>query len=145
MVTRVRVTFWCGSVSPDPYLWLLDPDPTPFSIDFKDAKQNVVSYFFLITCPKADHVQTKKFNFLLKFCVYGSAPLNNGSESGRPKNMRILRIRIPNTAIKVINLGDHASLSPSKTEQTNAPKSRQKWEEGLLNVYYLCTDKNTKL
>ncbi len=34
------VTFWCGSRSPDPYLWLMDPDPdptpdpTPFFIDF---------------------------------------------------------------------------------------------------------------
>ncbi len=38
------VKFWCGSGSgsPDPYLWLIDPDPTPFFIDF---------------------------NFLLKFCV----------------------------------------------------------------------------
>ncbi len=28
-----------------------------------------------------------------------SVPLTNGSESGRPKNMRILRIRIPNTSL----------------------------------------------
>jgi hypothetical protein len=38
------VTFWCGSVpvtnGPDP-----TPDPTPFFIDFKDAKK--MSYFFL--------------------------------------------------------------------------------------------------
>jgi hypothetical protein len=27
----------------------------------------------------------------------GSVPLTNGSGSGRPKNMRILRFRIPNT------------------------------------------------
>ena len=45
------VTFWCesGSRSTDPYLWLLDPDPTPdptpFFSDFKDAKKN---YFFHI-------------------------------------------------------------------------------------------------
>jgi hypothetical protein len=38
------VTFWCGSgsESPDPHL-LMDPDPTadptPFFIDFKDAKK----------------------------------------------------------------------------------------------------------
>ncbi len=39
------VTFWCGSGSPDPYLWLMDldpaldsdPDPTPSCIDFKDV------------------------------------------------------------------------------------------------------------
>ncbi len=62
------------------------------------------------------HLQCKKFNILLKFCVKmlfcrhyvfqsaqhiyenkgsGSVPLTNGSE--RPKNVRILRIRIPNT------------------------------------------------
>jgi hypothetical protein len=62
------VTFWCGSGFPDPYLYLMDtnpvpdpdptPDPTPFSIDFKDAKKNFFSYFFLITCPQA--LQSKK-------------------------------------------------------------------------------------
>ena len=33
---------------PDPYLLLMDPDPTPdptpFFIDFKDAKKNFLSY-----------------------------------------------------------------------------------------------------
>ncbi len=78
-----------------------------------------------MTCSKAYHLQSKKFNFLLKVCVKilfcwhyfsplntfmrkregsgaGSAPLTNGSGSGRSKNMRILRIwiRIPNTAWK---------------------------------------------
>ncbi len=27
------------------------------------------SYFFLITCQQAHHLQSKKINFLLKFCV----------------------------------------------------------------------------
>jgi hypothetical protein len=41
------VTFWCGSGSADPYLWLMDPDPYPtldptsFFSDFKDAKKNI--------------------------------------------------------------------------------------------------------
>ncbi len=66
--------FWYGSGSPDPYLWLMDPDPTsdptPFFIDFKDAKKYFFPYFFLfLTCPQAHHLQSKKFNFLLKFCV----------------------------------------------------------------------------
>jgi hypothetical protein len=39
------VTFWCGSESPDPYLLLMDPDPTPFFIDFKDAKKTVFIFF----------------------------------------------------------------------------------------------------
>jgi hypothetical protein len=35
------VTFWCGSGSPDPYLWLMDPDPDPASFfnDFKEVKK----------------------------------------------------------------------------------------------------------
>ncbi len=43
------MTFWCGSGfgSPDPYLWLMDPDPTIFFIYFKDAKKIFFSYFFL--------------------------------------------------------------------------------------------------
>ncbi len=59
------VTFWCGSGSPDPYLWLMDPDRTPSFIDFKDAKK----ILFPITCPQALHLQSKKFHVLLKFCV----------------------------------------------------------------------------
>jgi hypothetical protein len=39
------VTFWCGSGSPDQYLLLMDPDPTPFFSDFKDAK--IIFYIFL--------------------------------------------------------------------------------------------------
>ncbi len=88
-------------------------------------QKNIFSYFFLITCPQAHHLQSKNLNFLLKFSVKmifcrcaqhiyekregsgagsgsGSVPLTNRSGSGVPKNMRILRIRfrirIPNTA-----------------------------------------------
>jgi hypothetical protein len=49
---------------PDP-----TPDPTPFFIDFKVAKKYNFSYFFLITCAQAYHLQSKKFNFLQKFCI----------------------------------------------------------------------------
>ncbi len=73
------VSFMCGSgsESPDPYLWLMDPDPdraptsdpTPFFNDFKDAKKWFFSYFFLQTCPQANHLQLKKLSFLQKFCV----------------------------------------------------------------------------
>jgi hypothetical protein len=45
------VTFWCGSGPVDPYLLLMDPDPTPdptpFFSDFKDAKKYFFSYFLL--------------------------------------------------------------------------------------------------
>jgi hypothetical protein len=55
-------------MDPDP-----DPiaDPTPFFIDFKDAKKNyrIFAPFFLITCPKVHRLQSKKINFLLKFCA----------------------------------------------------------------------------
>jgi hypothetical protein len=43
------------------------PDPTYFFIDFKDARNNIFSYFFLITCQQAHHLQSEKFNFLLNF------------------------------------------------------------------------------
>jgi hypothetical protein len=53
-------------MDPDP-----DPDPTayptPFFIDFKEAK-NTFFTFLLITFTEARHsLQSKKFNFLLKF------------------------------------------------------------------------------
>ncbi len=113
------VTFWCGSRSGsrDPYLWLVDPDPAP-TPDPDPTPDPFFHIFFLITCPHAHHLQSKKLNFLLKFVlkfnfaglfqfaqhIYekregsgsGSAPLTNGSGSGRPKSMRLLRIRIPN-------------------------------------------------
>jgi hypothetical protein len=73
------VTFWCGagSGSPDPYLWLMDPVPdrdptlntTPFFIVLRMQKIFLFSYFFLITCPQAHHLQSKNFNYLLKFYV----------------------------------------------------------------------------
>jgi hypothetical protein len=89
------VTFWCGSGSgsPEQYLRLKDPDPVPdpnaFFIDFKDAKKLIFSYFVLITCPQAHHVQSKKFNGLLKFCVkmlfcrHYFSPLNTFMRKGK--------------------------------------------------------------
>ncbi len=71
------MTLWCGSGfgSPDPYLWLMDPDsdptpdPTTFFIDFKDAKK----YFFLIFSyhlPTGTSPSDSK-NFVLKFYFVG--------------------------------------------------------------------------
>jgi hypothetical protein len=50
-------------MDPDPTL-----DPTPFFIDFKDAKnkKSIIHIFFL---QLAHSLQSKKFNHLLKFCV----------------------------------------------------------------------------
>jgi hypothetical protein len=81
--------------------------------DFKVANF-FFTYFFLIIYPQAHYLQSKKYNFLLKFLFYnfilqllfqsaqhlyenregsGSVPLTNGPGSERPKNMWILRIR----------------------------------------------------
>jgi hypothetical protein len=75
---------------------------------FKDAKKIFCIHIFLITCQQAHHLQSKKINSLLKFCIkilffrHYFSPLNtsmrkgkdrirfrsdltNGSGSGRPK------------------------------------------------------------
>jgi hypothetical protein len=46
-------------------------------------------YFFLINCPQARHLQSKKINFLLKFCVkmifcrHFTSPLNTFMRKGK--------------------------------------------------------------
>ncbi len=72
----VSVIFWCGSGSLDSYLWPMDPDsdptkdPTLFFIDFMDEK-NIFFFFlfFSFNFVQAHHLQSKKYHFLLKFCV----------------------------------------------------------------------------
>jgi hypothetical protein len=65
-------------MDPDP-----TPDPTPFFIDFKDAKKN--PHFFSLLAAQLHHLWSKKLNFLLKFCVkklfcrHYSSPLNTVS------------------------------------------------------------------
>ncbi len=45
--------FWCWSGSADPCLWLMDPDPPIFVIDFQDANKKLIfkkrfsAYYFL--------------------------------------------------------------------------------------------------
>ena len=54
-------------MDPDP-----DPDPTPDPTAFLTVrmhKKKDFFYFFLITCQQTHHLQSKKLNFLLKFCV----------------------------------------------------------------------------
>ncbi len=48
------VTFWCGSGSPDLYLWITDPKK---------------KFFFLQPCPQAYYLQSKNSNLVLKCCV----------------------------------------------------------------------------
>ncbi len=75
------VTFCCGfeSGSPDPNLWLMDPDPDPtpdpttFFDEFKDViKKKFSSYFFTYKLQLTHRYiifSLKKFNFMPKFCV----------------------------------------------------------------------------
>jgi hypothetical protein len=65
---------FCQSGTPDPYLWLMDPDPipdpTPFFINVKDAKKFFFIFFYNL--PSAHrHIifMSKKLNFLLQFCI----------------------------------------------------------------------------
>jgi hypothetical protein len=51
-------------MDPDP-----TPDPPPFFTDFKEEKNIFINIFFLTTCPQAHHLQCKKYDFLLIFCV----------------------------------------------------------------------------
>ncbi len=105
------VTFWSGSGSADSYLWLTDPDPTPFFSDFKDAN----NHYFHVTYPQYSvfSLSGLKIYFFAKilfckryFSPLNTSPLTNGSGSGRSKNMRILliRIQIPNTVFLLIQL-----------------------------------------
>ncbi len=47
MLVRIRILI------PDPYLWLMDPDPTPdpntFFRDFKDLIKKTFSHIFFLT------------------------------------------------------------------------------------------------
>ncbi len=88
------MTFWCGSGSTDPCLWLMDPDES-------------FSTFFFLKVHLHPLQNSRNQGFSYYFCLMievsgagagsGSIPLTNGSGSGRPKNMWIRWIRIRNT------------------------------------------------
>ncbi len=107
------MTFWCGSGSGDPCLWLvdLDPDPAIFVIDLQDASKKLIfstifsaCYFLKVHLHYFSKIKVKKSHKIVGFSYYfcmmiegsGSIPLTSGSESGRPKNTWIRWIR--NTA-----------------------------------------------
>ncbi len=92
------VTCWRGSGSADPYLWLMDPDPTPdpapFFSDFKDERKLIFSTFFPLTHSQAHSLSSVlKTKCLPKFCAnillckHYFSPLNTFLRKGR--------IRIP--------------------------------------------------
>jgi hypothetical protein len=47
----------------DPYLWLTDPDPTPFFSDFKEAKKKFFLHIFSYNLPTG--TLSSVFNLLL--------------------------------------------------------------------------------
>jgi hypothetical protein len=76
-------------MDPDP---AQDPHPTPdptTSLILRMLKKYFFSYFFLIICPQAHHLQSTKLNFLLKFCVnificrHYFSPLNTFMRKGK--------------------------------------------------------------
>ncbi len=120
------MTFWCGSWSVDPSLWLIDLDPGSGSCYFHhwplrcQPKTNffknflclllfegtftVLHNFSKIKSPKESQ-NSRNPGFSYYFCMMiegsgsGSIPLINGSGSRRTKNILIrIRIRIRNTA-----------------------------------------------
>ncbi len=60
------VTFWYGSGSVDPCLWLSDPVPVPFFSGFKVPKKYF--HIFSYNLPAGTFSSVLILNFLLKFC-----------------------------------------------------------------------------
>ncbi len=120
------MTFWCGSGSADPCLWLMYPDPGSGSCYFCHWPSRCLQktnsflifsayYFLKVHLHYFSKIKSQKESqnsrnqgFSYYFCMMiegsGSIPLTNGSGpgSGRPKNMwiRWIRIRIRNTGIR---------------------------------------------
>ncbi len=117
------MTFWGGSGSADPCLWLMDPDPDPGSGSFYfchwpsrcQQKTNFLTQFFSAYDFLKLHLHnfskikiqkesqnSRNQGFSYYFCMIiegsGTIPLTSGSGSGswRPKNtwIRWIRIRI---------------------------------------------------
>ncbi len=110
------VTFWCGSGSAYPYLWLTDPDPTPFFSDFKDAKKEKKYIFFLITYPEAHYLHSLVYCFIdnkwLQALFQSAQHLyEKEKDPGGPKTCGSCRSGSP-TLVNVLVLR-HQRLSPS--------------------------------
>ncbi len=64
------VTFWCGSGSPDPYLWLIDPDPTSeptlSSLTLRMQKKYFSQIFLFFNLPTGTSSSVEKCFILAK-------------------------------------------------------------------------------
>ncbi len=86
----------------------MDPDPAPdpaiFAFDLLLIALKVLLHHFskIKNHKKLQNRTGRNQGFSYYFCLMtegsGSIPLTNGSRTGRPKNIWILRIRIPDTA-----------------------------------------------
>ncbi len=105
------MTFWCGSGSADPCLWLMEPGPGSGSCYFRhwplrcQQKTNLTQFFLLVTFWRYIYIifqrwKVKKSRKIVGFKVFliifawsgsssragsGSIPLNSGSGSGRQR------------------------------------------------------------
>ncbi len=109
-------SFRCVSVDPD----------SPNS-------RNQTFIFFLITCPQARHLQSKKFNFFLKFCgknfIYRHyfSPLNTW-EKGRIRS----RILTSDLWIRIRGAQKHADPGGPKACGSGSPTLRGTGSETLI-------------
>ena len=112
------MTFWCGSGSGDPCIWLMDPDPCIFINDIQDGCKNKIflllsfwRYFYIIfqswkSQKESQNCRNQCFSYFFCLMIEGSG---SGSGSRRPKNMWIrwilirIRIRIRNTEYRHTN------------------------------------------
>ncbi len=105
------MTFWYGSGSADPCLWLMDPDPAIFVIERQNANKKLFCLFLFegtftsfFRDKKSKSHKTVGIKVAYYFCLMnersgsgsrtGSVPLTNGSGTRRPENIRIRQVRI---------------------------------------------------
>ncbi len=137
------MTFWGGSGSADPCLWLMDPDFSAFCNFFC-----FLQFFLLISFwrynlhhfskirRQKESQNSKNQGFSYYFCMMiegsGSIPLTSGSGSGRPKNMWIrIRIRhwIRNSDHKT---GEHWPESPPMPSCSRRATTRKGWTSSSI-------------
>ncbi len=95
------MTFWYGSGSADPYLWLMDPDPDPaILVDLQNINKKLILtkvfcllLFYIIFQRKKSKKEVKKQLHSRFFVLFVLDERRSGSGSRRPQNIRIRRIR----------------------------------------------------